>query len=338
MYGELLRWSNNMNILYILGNGFDINLGLKTRYSDFYQYYLSLESKNEDVVKLKENIRGNNWSDLELALGEYSSNVGSAEVFIDIVEDIIENLADYIEEQEKIIEELEIDYEKFFKYLSYPEKSLTIVQENEIKQFVSNWKNKNLNLFILSFNYTNTFELMIEDLRTIKKNYYNYPVIYKGINHVHGFHDKNMVLGVNDISQVLNEKIRDDVELRRTFIKNDCNQAMEHAVEKDCEIRISEANLICVFGSSLGQTDKIWWDMIGKRLLYGGTKLIIFDYDRDIIFTDRRPNKKISYREKIIEKFLNNTSLTDEEKEVVKCKILVGINTDMFSKILIKEK
>lgn len=29
-----------MNITFLIGNGFDINLGLKTRYVDFYDFYL----------------------------------------------------------------------------------------------------------------------------------------------------------------------------------------------------------------------------------------------------------------------------------------------------------
>lgn len=28
-----------MNIVYIVGNGFDRNLGLKTSYQDFYKFY-----------------------------------------------------------------------------------------------------------------------------------------------------------------------------------------------------------------------------------------------------------------------------------------------------------
>ena len=36
-----------MNIAYLIGNGFDLNLGLKTKYMDFYKYYLEQESKND---------------------------------------------------------------------------------------------------------------------------------------------------------------------------------------------------------------------------------------------------------------------------------------------------
>ncbi len=57
MYVELLNGGSNMNILYILGNGFDINLGLKTRYSDFYKYYIGIESKDENIRKLKIDVR-----------------------------------------------------------------------------------------------------------------------------------------------------------------------------------------------------------------------------------------------------------------------------------------
>ena len=28
-----------MNITFFIGNGFDLNLGLKTRYQDFYKYF-----------------------------------------------------------------------------------------------------------------------------------------------------------------------------------------------------------------------------------------------------------------------------------------------------------
>ena len=43
-----------MNVLFILGNGFDINLGLHTGYQDFYEYYLKQPSTNPVIVKLKE--------------------------------------------------------------------------------------------------------------------------------------------------------------------------------------------------------------------------------------------------------------------------------------------
>lgn len=40
-----------MKILYIIGNGFDLNLQLKTSYKDFYDYYKSTESSTDSIRK-----------------------------------------------------------------------------------------------------------------------------------------------------------------------------------------------------------------------------------------------------------------------------------------------
>lgn len=45
-----LKQIYTMNITYLIGNGFDLNLGLKTRYRDFYDYYVKQPS-NDDLIK-----------------------------------------------------------------------------------------------------------------------------------------------------------------------------------------------------------------------------------------------------------------------------------------------
>ena len=39
--------------LYIIGNGFDLNLGMKTRYTDMYDSYINSESSNEIIAQFK---------------------------------------------------------------------------------------------------------------------------------------------------------------------------------------------------------------------------------------------------------------------------------------------
>ena len=88
-----------MNILFMIGNGFDKNLGLNTSYIDFYEYYVKLPSSNEVVKVFKDDLKKNNyvdWSDLELALGEYSSNFKKEEDYILLINDIIMNLKEYL--------------------------------------------------------------------------------------------------------------------------------------------------------------------------------------------------------------------------------------------------
>lgn len=91
-----------MNITYLLGNGFDINIGLKTRYQDFYLYYLNESQLDNPLVqRIKEDINKNieNWSDLELAIGKYTANVTSENEMINLYNDLADSLEKYLSEE-----------------------------------------------------------------------------------------------------------------------------------------------------------------------------------------------------------------------------------------------
>ena len=44
-----------MNITFLIGNGFDIKLGLKTRYTDFYPIYINSNKNKEGLMANKNN-------------------------------------------------------------------------------------------------------------------------------------------------------------------------------------------------------------------------------------------------------------------------------------------
>ena len=53
-----------MNVTLILGNGFDLNMGLLTSYSDFYKYYLQVDSpKSTNLIKQEIGEKPRNWAD-----------------------------------------------------------------------------------------------------------------------------------------------------------------------------------------------------------------------------------------------------------------------------------
>ena len=59
-----------MNVLYILGNGFDKAVGMKTSYPEFYQYLMKDTDKCSDLMQqLKKDIKADKelWSDMEIA-------------------------------------------------------------------------------------------------------------------------------------------------------------------------------------------------------------------------------------------------------------------------------
>ena len=101
-----------MNIVHIIGNGFDLNLDLKTSYRHFYEYYKNQESKNENIKLLKKEIDSDseNWSDLELALGKFTSKIKTVDEFEVIRRDIILNLSNYLSDLQSLAYSLRRSY------------------------------------------------------------------------------------------------------------------------------------------------------------------------------------------------------------------------------------
>jgi hypothetical protein len=323
-----------MKIVYLLGNGFDVNLELETKYTQFYEHYKGVDSKSDSIIRLKKSIENeDNWGDLELKFGEYTLEIASKEEFIEVFEDISDNLADYLNIQEDKVDSIEIEKEKFFEYLSFPERSLPVAQKNKVAKLRTKWANHEWNIYVITLNYTKTFEKLIgEGKQSLQIGSHGKPKInYQGIQHVHGYIDNAMVMGVNDISQLLNKKFHDVPEILNAFVKSQCNQAMQHTIDDQCKQHILTANLICIYGSSLGLTDKLWWETIGAQLK-GDCHLIIFAYTTEII-PERREYKKDIIRENIKKSFLEKTNLTEKEKDTVYSKIFVGINRDLFKMV-----
>lgn len=330
-----------MNTLFLIGNGFDLNLGLKTRYSDFYREYIKVKSNDEHINKLKKSITTSieNWSDMEIALGNFTSQVKTKDDFLKVHDDIGDHLAEYLKTEEKNFNYDLLDKSKFLQSISSPENFLNVNEENEIIKFKETWKSTSIwKINIINFNYTETIEEMLgKSVYPIKVSKIgNSQIILQKIVHVHGYMDKRMVMGVNDQHQIANQKFMDSIDFAEAFIKPFCNTTMGHQDDKWCEDKVSTANLICIFGSSIGDTDKTWWELIGNRLLYDKTRLIIFTRGEEIPL--RREYKKSAQKRKVTEHFLSKTKLSKEDRGKVKNKIFVAVNTELFNLLSIESE
>ena len=94
-----------MNITFLIGNGFDINIGLKTRYTDFYPYFIE-KANDDNIIKSWINPNDSNWADLEKSLGMHLSKLKGDELakFISDKNELDELLMEYLErEQSKYV-------------------------------------------------------------------------------------------------------------------------------------------------------------------------------------------------------------------------------------------
>ncbi len=94
-----------MNVLYILGNGFDLAQGMKTIYPDFYRYlkWWRLIGSPE-LIKMKKAINNDNalWSNMEEALGLYTDQFKDEDIerFRNLYLRLSDILQDYLRREE----------------------------------------------------------------------------------------------------------------------------------------------------------------------------------------------------------------------------------------------
>lgn len=325
-----------MNVLYLIGNGFDKSLGLKTAYSDFYDYYCSLDDKDERVCALKNEIEADkqNWADLELALGKYSGKIERQQDFEDVFFNLSDNLVQHLRNQQGSIADEELDKPGFCNMLFAPASELTGPDRRRVP--MGNAYETNT-VDIITFNYTNILDRLLESkggmVNVASKNANNgITWRVRSLRHVHGTLDGTIVMGVNDVSQVANKAFAENQDVRDLLVKPESNSSIKADVDTVCKNLIETADTIIIFGSSLGETDKLWWQLIGQRLSRQNTRLIIYFYDAGLNIGANREQLRGRMERKVRQQFLDVAGLElDEDK--MRDKILVGVNTRMFAGI-----
>ena len=337
-----------MNVLYLIGNGFDLRLGLPTRYADFLEFYKGQtpqlddgrSQREEAIKKYKERFfaemaeregRGEEqWKDLEIALGEFTTAFGDdADGFCDFYEDMNRSLEAYLSQCDSF-EPTPEEVEKFREDLTYPYRYFKPREEKELRTLTiaQAWY-----IDVISFNYTLSFECFCQDALLVGERYYpegysGHPVIYQGVKHVHGsLGEGGILLGVDHGDQIGSEQCRQCDDVADLLLKPQANEGRGTLVDEECLSLIAGADVICLFGLSLGPTDQMWWTAIKKRFLDNPEVILLyFHYDPAADSTlkfDRRKERRA--RQHLIKAL----GLEGNQKEY-DARIFVAINSDMF--------
>lgn len=324
-----------MNIVFLIGNGFDLNLGLETSYPKFYDWYYKQDTKKESVQLFKKALteekgkRIELWRDLELFLGEKSKLFESAQDYIDVILDVNDNLRRYISIQNNRLIKNDEDAVKILtKNLINPGEKIATRSRLTFESFVRRWNGFKWSINIISFNYTDVLEriLMNDSTTIIGKNESGDPVYLNSIKHIHGTIDNTILVGVDNIDQIAKMEFRNNYEVQCKVVKPMGNYSTESMVDEECLNIIDKANLICVFGCSLGPTDETWWRAIKNRIQSdkGHTLLLLLDYNPKEYNLDGREFDRSLITNKVIDKFLS------KEYADIKGNVLVGLNTPIF--------
>ena len=151
--------------------------------------------------------------------------------------------------------------------------------------------------------------------------------------HIHGTYLHDLLLGVNDESQVANKSLLEERRLTQLFIKPKANSFSKTGIHESCENIIKNSRIIVIFGMSLGKTDASWWEMIISWLrAEGNRQLVIFQY-RDKYNAPLRE----SYVDCVEDVYLTlqDYGLTAEIRETVESRIHIEISNNLLGSRII---
>ena len=331
-----------MNITFLIGNGFDLNLGLKTHYRDYVDEYTHKRSKNQKSNMFRKIIKTDldTWANAELAFGQYTDNALwdgielDAELYSDCHEDFCANLGDYLQKQESRLN-YNLIQDEMAKRFIHSIRSFTSgfkdVPRREIQAKIDSHSGGFVYNFI-NFNYTETVDKCLGRGKVIKDNiglrqYHNMTYV-SGIGrsyHVHGYTNRgNMVLGVNDESQITNISLFDNKgeEFKNQIIKIKANEMNEENTDANVYDLLKTSDVIYIYGMSIGETDALWWQRIinvldSKR----NAVLIIHCYDAPT--EAYLPRRLQTFKRERIEKFLSYSNLDTNKIEQLKSRIYI---------------
>lgn len=223
--------NKHYDTVLIIGNGFDLNLKLKTSYPQFIesQYFKDLLLNDNNLAKYLDEKQGlNNWIDIENELKMYSNNGPVKERFILEFKALKWSLVEYLNT---------LDYEN-------------INQESPAYRLIGQVTKEPA--LIIDYNYTPTISNILMSFNG------HFSKVNPNIKHVkiHGStENKDIIFGVEDSANISRHHIFLKKSVHKNFDSTDYSSLIE-----DC------TNLI-VFGHSLGETDHSYF----KDFLYHAT-------------------------------------------------------------------
>lgn len=337
-----------MNITFLVGNGFDLNSKLNTRYTDFYKYYIKNDPKDLLSKSIKEDYEM--WSDSEVGLGEFLKDIDESQIeeFLDSKSTLERMLSEYLtlENNRACIKDEKALAEEFKKKVLTFFSDGNALDKDHYHQVISATKTQ-INYNFITFNYTSILDTIVAIAQKNCKPFGNHSAGSTGYNdavisphHIHGKLTEDLILGLDNTEQILNDKLKTNPRLTNYIIKSAVNTALgEKKIEKAKKI-IDKSKYVCLFGLSIGNTDGMWWSYIIEWL----------KRDKDnrlVLFINKNTNVQLSGQEKIRFRDSNREMMLERSRcevsetlRLVQDKIIIVPNSKIFNleNIILEEK
>lgn len=334
----------NMNITFMIGNGFDIGLGMATSFKEFFPIYCAKSLDKDDTIKqLAESITADEdaWSYFEKQLGKYTEKFDDDTVgnFCAQLNDFTSEFIKYLRGQEEllsfddeqlILKTLKDALTSFYKNGNLPTNSAACIE----KVFQNASGDEHRYNFI-SFNYSNALQRCLavfkDNVVTIRKHGSGTRSDKIGtVVNVHGTKDNFPIMGVNDVSQITNKQLASSTLLINRLVKPQINTRLRMNNAGRALDVLNSSRIICVYGMSLGETDRDWWDYVITWLhADSGRQLVIFNYDDK--YSTSLPMNWLDKEDSILKQLASHNKNKSISVEKLSGRIHIAVHKNIFA-------
>jgi hypothetical protein len=288
-----------MDVTIFIGNGFDLNVGLKTNFQSFLDYYLRERAFDPIIGTHKRRIRAEmqrkvqNWGDMEIALGKYAEhfdeNEKGEQEFRNLLKDIIGHLSMFIHNEQNKVQIDDNPRHGICKCLlgsfqcpfnGLPARNRKTVNDEWDKQIRTE---QAIRFHFISYNYSNVFDRCPDVLpKTITLpaeagRQVTIAYEFSEVVHVHGNYSEGLVLGVDHRKQLYNPYFHNDT-IDCAFIKPKVIESNHNGKGDQARNDLQQSHFAVVYGMSLGSSDDSWWQHIGNWLVDNWNRHVIVYY------------------------------------------------------------
>ena len=316
---------------------------MATSYPNFYDNCLLKVTGSPLLEELKKVIKTDreNWSDMEKEFGHFTDKLKSEDDFKKLYLELRSFLTSYLKEQDEKYNpsydhkrEFVEDFANFTNFLGKIDKR---TYDQSVHSFIDDSINPYLKIRVMTYNYTETLEKLLEPINSDGTRYLNSRAKLEQIIHVHGTlkPDDAIIFGVDNETQIKNESFSSIDNVKDFLVKNQSNLSMSFDRSLICEDLIHKANIIILYGVSIGETDNRWWNLIGEELNQRNDLMLIhFVYKVDALGNPNllmTGNAKRELRGKLMEKFgFENNK--EAWRKIVNDRLFFIVNSDAFKK------
>ena len=316
-----------MKITFLIGNGFDLRMGMKTRFTDMYEGYIAQNSATDAIRKFKEMLEADapnykTWGDFEMAMAEKAKEFDDEDSFIECLRNFKLYMVSHLQNEQKNIDDrMAIGKDTrgicAKEVLRSIEQFYTQLRPNVVNAFLRLGAQEHPTYNFISFNYTSVFDSLL-------------PLYVNGPVHIHGKLGADVVLGADNLDQVKNLPYVTSRKFNRAFIKPEFNKNYDNARLANAEEIINRSDVICVYGMSLGKSDLSWTRKLKEWLLaHKDNHLVYFIHDEQK-FDKSNWDAIIDEEEDRIASLLGKICDSSDEMDKIFDQIHIPVGYDIF--------